>query len=428
MALSVTWDLSESRVLYCRFPPSLTCRRCRFSHDVDAYLAAKPHDLRIPSVSEFSESPPFGPDLTAVSKPHPRYPTVDTATQCPVFAETGECRYGYKCRFLGGHVQDGSEGNLTLLQDAEKKAHAAMTAHEMNFIGAEVQKRLKSKRYPLPIAAQYLRDIEPKPTNSAPPVVFDASRLDEPGYIPEVVKPEEAKMEIDGIVEQRTGEQNLEAAKDTPDAPARFPEKKRLNWKGKTYLAPLTTVGNLVSIREASSVYCFTHWLQPFRRLCVKLGADITCGEMGLAPSFLAGSREEWPLVRRHPSESIFGVQVAGNKPNVLVPTAEVLAKEFSNTIDFVDLNCGCPIDLVFKTGSGSALLDAAGKLGRIIVGMQKALGEIPLTVKMRTGVKDGKNNAHKLMPRVATEWGASAMTVRLLTFFLHSWLTITLT
>lgn len=134
---------------------------------------------------------------------------------------------------------------------------------------------------------------------------------------------------------------------------------------------------------------------------------------MGLAPSFLAGSREEWSLVRRHPSETMFGVQVAGNKPNVLVPTAEVLAKEFPNTIDFVDLNCGCPIDLVFKAGSGSALMDAAGKLGRIVVGMQKALGEIPLTVKMRTGVKDGKNNAHKLMPRVATEWGASAMTVR---------------
>ncbi|TEB32625.1 zinc finger dihydrouridine synthase [Coprinellus micaceus] len=360
---------------------------CRFSHDIDAYLAAKPQDLRIPYVSEFSESLPFGPDLSAVSKPHLRHPNVDTATQCPIFAEVGECRYGYKCRFLGGHVQEGSE-------DETKKAHAALTGHEMNFIGAENQKRLRAKRYPLPIATQYLRDIEPKPTKSAPPVVFDASRLDEPGYTPEVPTGE-AKMEVDETLEKRTGDQNLEAAEDTPDVPVRFSEKKRLNWKGKTYLAPLTTVGNL-----------------PFRRLCVKLGADITCGEMGLAPSFLAGSREEWSLVRRHPSETMFGVQVAGNKPNVLVPTAEVLAKEFPNTIDFVDLNCGCPIDLVFKAGSGSALMDAAGKLGRIVVGMQKALGEIPLTVKMRTGVKDGKNNAHKLMPRVATEWGASAMTI----------------
>lgn len=59
--------------------------------------------------------------------------------------------------------------------------------------------------------------------------------------------------------------------------------------------------------------------------------------------------------MRRHPSEKIFGVQVAGSKPNNLVPTAEVLAKELGQNIDFVDINCGCPIDLVFKTGSGSA-------------------------------------------------------------------------
>ena len=76
---------------------------------------------------------------------------------------------------------------------------------------------------------------------------------------------------------------------------------------------------------------------------------------MGLATSFLSGSKEEWSLVRRHPSESMFGVQIAGSRPVTLVPTAEVIAKEFDGGIDFVDLNCGCPIDLVFRTGSGSA-------------------------------------------------------------------------
>ncbi len=76
---------------------------------------------------------------------------------------------------------------------------------------------------------------------------------------------------------------------------------------------------------------------------------------VGLATSFLQGSKEEWSLVRRHPSERTFGVQVAGNKPNTLVPTAEVIAKEIGSNVDFVDINCGCPIDLVFKSGSGSA-------------------------------------------------------------------------
>ena len=57
-------------------------------------------------------------------------------------------------------------------------------------------------------------------------------------------------------------------------------------------------------------------------------------------------------------------------------------------------------------------MLDAAGKLGKILIGMNKALGEIPLTIKMRTGVKEGRNNAHKLMPRIDAEWNVAAMTV----------------
>lgn len=76
---------------------------------------------------------------------------------------------------------------------------------------------------------------------------------------------------------------------------------------------------------------------------------------MGLANSFLQGSKEEWSLVRRHPSERIFGVQVAGSKPQLLVPAAETIGKICEGNLDFVDINCGCPIDLVYKTGSGSA-------------------------------------------------------------------------
>lgn len=59
-----------------------------------------------------------------------------------------------------------------------------------------------------------------------------------------------------------------------------------------------------------------------------------------------------------------------------------------------------------------NVVIDVPAKLGRIVVGMNKVLGEIPVTVKLRTGVKEGKNTAHKLMPRVA-DWGASCLTVR---------------
>ena len=60
------------------------------------------------------------------------------------------------------------------------------------------------------------------------------------------------------------------------------------------------------------------------------------------------------------------------------------------------------------------AVLDTPAKLGRIVIGMNKALGEIPVTVKLRTGVKEGRNTAHKLMPRLSSEWGVGGITARL--------------
>jgi tRNA-dihydrouridine synthase 3 len=53
-----------------------------------------------------------------------------------------------------------------------------------------------------------------------------------------------------------------------------------------------------------------------------------------------------------------------------------------------------------------------SAKLGKILVGMSRALGEVPLTVKMRMGIKDRQNTAHKLIPRFASEWGVSGMTI----------------
>ncbi|KAG6890243.1 tRNA-dihydrouridine synthase 3 [Termitomyces sp. T32_za158] len=377
--------------------------QCKFSHDIAAYLAEKQQDLRIPDTYEIPDAQPIAPDFTKLTQPHSKYPSIDLNTTCPIYAETGECRYGFKCRYLGGHFQTDTSGNLVLVKDQEKKASTAVSSRELNFIGGDVQKQLRSKKYPFPVADAYLRELQQQndaETSSKPKADEESVVLTEPEQNMEVdtmalEKPARATLSAsEELIEKRTGGSSA-LMSDTPDVPVRFAEKKRLHWSGKTYLAPLTTVGNL-----------------PFRQLCVKYGADITCGEMGLANSFLAGSKEEWSLVRRHPSEKIFGVQVAGNKPSTLVPTAEVIAKELAGNIDFVDLNCGCPIDLVFKSGSGSALLDTPGKLGKILIGMNKALGEIPVTVKLRTGVKDGKNTAHKTMPKAAAEWGAGCITL----------------
>lgn len=76
---------------------------------------------------------------------------------------------------------------------------------------------------------------------------------------------------------------------------------------------------------------------------------------MALAQPLVTGHNDEWALVRRHESEKMFGVQLAGGFPNRMVPAAELLSREVGDGVDFVDVNMGCPIDLVFNQGAGSA-------------------------------------------------------------------------
>ncbi|KAF8635621.1 hypothetical protein AX15_000260 [Amanita polypyramis BW_CC] len=386
--LNLCWKVANGSI--CEFGSE-----CRFTHNIPEYLTAKPADIHIRDTNGIVDTAPFVADAPVEAKEHPAYHSIHLNVKCPIHEEIGECRFGFKCRFLGGHVSTNESENLDLVVDGEKKARTTVSMHEVNFVGGEVLKMLRSKKYPTPLTDAYLRDLSGQQTVTEDIIVVAEPEQD--GISISIPDAPSRKLteNVEEIIQGRTGDIALNGHTDTPDVPLRFFEKKRLHWAGKTYLAPLTTVGNL-----------------PFRRLCVDFGVDITCGEMGLANSFLSGSKEEWSLVRRHPSERIFGVQLAGNRPGNLVPTAEVLAKEIGSGIDFVDVNCGCPIDLVFKTGSGSALLDAPGKLGKILIGMNKALGEIPVTAKLRAGVKDGRNTAHKLMPRLSTEFGASCVTL----------------
>lgn len=155
-------------------------------------------------------------------------------------------------------------------------------------------------------------------------------------------------------------------------------------------LAPLTVGGNL-----------------PFRRLCVEMGADVTFGEMTMVRKLLSGSPAEFALLRSHPSERCFGVQLADKQPETLAEGARLAE---SRGARFVDLNCGCPIDQITRRGLGASLLRKPTRLGRLVAAMKAAV-RVPVTVKLRTGWHETKENVREVA-RVCEENGADAITI----------------
>jgi tRNA-dihydrouridine synthase 3 len=145
----------------------------------------------------------------------------------------------------------------------------------------------------------------------------------------------------------------------------------------------------------------------PYRRLCAGLGAKVLVSEMVLARRLKQRRRGEFALIRRAPEESVFAVQLAGNAPDEMAWAAALVE---SRGADFVDINCGCPIDFFTRKGLGAALSRQPNKIRKIVAAMTSAV-QIPVTVKIRLGWKDDDRNALE-QARAAADGGASALFV----------------
>lgn len=155
-------------------------------------------------------------------------------------------------------------------------------------------------------------------------------------------------------------------------------------------LAPLTKGGNL-----------------PFRRLCADFGARVTCSEMVYAHKLAKGSRRELALLRHHPDEKFFGVQLAASKPEPAVEAAQIAVEKGAR---YIDLNCGCPIADTVKRGMGARLLQKVRQLEKILQALVEAV-PVPVTVKLRTGFKSDRPN-YRETARVAVDAGVAAVTL----------------
>lgn len=307
--------------------------KCKYSHDIAAYRASKP---------------------------------VDLPGRCP-FAHP--CPFGIQCRWEGSHAQavaDAEEGRpVGVVRESECS----------NFLRKPLMNGLRKREYDFSRA--------------------DASTIKAGGKLSKFATKKGHKSVA--VADAATGSpapgpRAAEGEGEVRDKPEPAFERKAIDFDGKLYLAPLTTVGNL-----------------PFRRLCVELGIDITVGEMAMCTNLLQAQPSEWALLRRHKSEKIFGAQICGSFPDSVARACQVV--EENTDVNFIDINMGCPIDLVCNAGAGASMLHRPARMEQVVRAGAGALRELPFTVKTRTGFNDGENVTHKLAPKMK-EWGAAALTL----------------
>ena len=128
-----------------------------------------------------------------------------------------------------------------------------------------------------------------------------------------------------------------------------------------------------------------------FRALCRREGAALSTSEMVSAKALVYRDEKTKALLHRLPEESPYAVQIFGHEPEVMAEGAK-LALELSGA-DILDINMGCPVGKIVKSGDGSALMKDPALAGRIVEAVKKAVS-VPVTVKFRKGWDGGSVNA----------------------------------
>ena len=145
-----------------------------------------------------------------------------------------------------------------------------------------------------------------------------------------------------------------------------------------------------------------------FRRVCRGLGAALTTTEMVSAKALVYKDEKTKSLLYIPEDEHPCAAQIFGHEPDVMAEAA-VMAREIFGA-DIIDINMGCPVGKVVKSGDGSALMRTPVLAEEIIRSVVKSAG-CPVTVKFRKGWDNGSVNAVDFA-RMCEGSGAAAIAV----------------
>ena len=147
--------------------------------------------------------------------------------------------------------------------------------------------------------------------------------------------------------------------------------------------------------------------VQAFRRQGKRFGAGLVCSEMVSCAGLHHCDERTLGYLRIARDESPLAVQIFGSEPAVMADAARMVEEAGA---DIVDINFGCPVRKVTKTGAGATLLEDPDRACAIVDTVARAVS-VPVTVKMRRGLADGSRDALDVGPRLV-EAGASALTL----------------
>ena len=147
--------------------------------------------------------------------------------------------------------------------------------------------------------------------------------------------------------------------------------------------------------------------VQAFRRQGRQHGAGLVCSEMVSCQGLHHRNERTLGYLRIAEDERPLSVQIFGSDPAIMAEAASMVEAAGA---DILDMNFGCPVPKVTKTGAGATLLEQPADAAAIVAAVRDAI-EIPVTVKMRRGLRDGSRAALEVGPRLV-DAGASALTL----------------
>ena len=147
--------------------------------------------------------------------------------------------------------------------------------------------------------------------------------------------------------------------------------------------------------------------VQAFRRQGRRFGAGLVCSEMVSCAGIEHRNERTLGYLRVASDEHPLAIQIFGHDPRAMAQAAQLVVAAGA---DLVDINFGCPVRKVTKTGAGATLLEDPDRACRIISAVASAV-DVPVSVKMRRGLRNGSRTCLDIGPRLVAA-GAASLTL----------------